>query len=87
MARRVRAVVDSSPLACGCPLNMRQEALDCNQIAVEMLSEPETKRKFCMIFDSFTHYSISRIVPSVWKKGQDNERGSKTGAVFLEWSM
>ena len=36
MARRVRAVVDSSPLACVL-WNMRQEALDCNQIAVEML--------------------------------------------------
>ncbi len=51
MARRVRAVVDSSPLACVL-WNMRQEALDCNQIAVEMLGARD-KEEVLHDFDSF----------------------------------
>lgn len=51
MARRVRAVVDSSPLACVL-WNMNQEALDCNQIAVEMLGAAD-KEEVLHDFDSF----------------------------------
>lgn len=51
MARRVRAVVDSSPLACVL-WNMRQEVLDCNQIAVEMLGARD-KEEVLHDFDSF----------------------------------
>ncbi|GAA0791151.1 hypothetical protein GCM10008910_01960 [Faecalicatena orotica] len=51
MARRVRAMVDSSPLACVL-WNMCQEALDCNQIAVEMLGARD-KEEVLHDFDSF----------------------------------
>lgn len=51
MARRVRAMVDSSPLACVL-WNMRQEALDCNQVAVEMLGATD-KEEVLHDFDSF----------------------------------
>lgn len=51
MARRVRAMVDSSPLACVL-WNMRQEALDCNQVAVEMLGATD-KDEVLHDFDSF----------------------------------
>ena len=51
MARRVRAMVDSSPLACVL-WNMRQEALDCNQVAVEMLGATD-KEEVLHDFDNF----------------------------------
>lgn len=83
MARRVRAVVDSSPLACVL-WNMRQEALDCNQIAVEMLGARD-KEEVLHDFDSFLPLYQPDGSVSVEKRIKTMNEVQKNRRCVFEW--
>lgn len=83
MARRVRAVVDSSPLACVL-WNMRQEALDCNKIAVEMLGARD-KEEVLHDFDSFLPLYQPDGSVSVEKRIKTMNEVQKNRRCVFEW--
>lgn len=83
MARRVRAVVDASPLAC-ILWNMHQEVIDCNQVAIEMFGARDAT-ELLHDFDSFLPPYQPDGSVSVDKKRETLSEIQKNGRSVFEW--